>query len=806
MTNYSGSYLVELDRWGIKNDGSDAPNTTIGINNAIIWAAKNNFKEIILPKGIYLIDETKTLEPESYMTLNLNGSTLRIRDNNLPNYAIISFKRNQKFSRITNGKIEGDKNSHDYSSGGTHEGGYGIQIGSFTPSADGGNNTRFITVDNLEIFNCTGDAITVNSTFGQIFPTPTNLAASWEQGGISTTNGTLTSDLNKIRSKLTIDLSQTLIKRYGYFGLYGNGYGALGSGILCDYFDVIFYRTDNTFLSSRKQVQFFDEIEVPLGASYAKIMLHQNQIPNSSNCLINVRVPSFPQHSYIEKCNLHHCRRQGISLCGTKHIYIRDNQIHHIGGTPPQAGIDVEDGYDLNQYIYIERNNFHDNHFYDVVVVNGKSIFIKENKISYTIGGGASLAINGGADKVIITNNNLHNAKVILSGDLTFENNNLFATQINVLGTYSTRPISLYNNLFHNCKLVIDNPFPYLVKIDACRFFNDNEKLNAFSSLQWTIEFKNEPQIISNCLFEGLDVFYLTYAAATTFKGGWIFENNTFKNVKNPSLLAGTYTNCSFIGIDFLGTFANINDDLVLINCEIHSNDVNNTLINLNNLKSFVMKGCTIHKKNGHILRIVNITDYIYLKNNIFKVIDDTLPRSILQIQPSTSGNLIIENNIISAKNLNQIGMEIMESNNIESIIRNNILKKAIIKFSGKEILDHNIINSVIDPYYKMSAEPTSKYFRYGQKLENTNLMGSTFEGWVCVKAGLANNSSWKANTVFSLYEIVNANNKVYRCIVAGKSGLTAPSHTFGTAADGTVTWQYVDEKAIFKTYGFINN
>ena len=57
----------------------------------------------------------------------------------------------------------------------------------------------------------------------------------------------------------------------------------------------------------------------------------------------------FLQYTYIEKCNLHHCRRQGITVGGAKNVYIRDNDIHHIAGTDPQSGIDIEDGYDLNQ-------------------------------------------------------------------------------------------------------------------------------------------------------------------------------------------------------------------------------------------------------------------------------------------------------------------------------------------------------------------------------------------------------------------------------------------------------------------------
>lgn len=348
ILNSSSIYTLELDRWNVKNDGTDAVNTSQGINNALVWASQQGCIEVVLPKGIYLIDKQNPIEPQSYLTLNLNGSILKMETNKLTGYAIISFRKNQIYSRVTNGVIQGDRDTHDYSSGGTHEGGYGIEVGSFTPPADGGNNIRFLSLDNLDILDCTGDAITLNSTFGQISPFPTSLASSFEQGAINTTDGSLISSTTKIRSKLKIDMTQVAIVKYGYFGLYGNGFGALGSDIKCDYYDVIFYTLSNVFITSKINVQFFDEVEVPKEASYAKIVLHQGNVPVPTNCLINVRVPSFPQYTYIEKCDLHDCRRQGISVCGAKNVYIRDNNIHHIAGTNPQSGIDIEDGYDLN--------------------------------------------------------------------------------------------------------------------------------------------------------------------------------------------------------------------------------------------------------------------------------------------------------------------------------------------------------------------------------------------------------------------------------------------------------------------------
>ncbi|MFD0771225.1 right-handed parallel beta-helix repeat-containing protein [Bacillus sp. CGMCC 1.60114] len=807
-TSDLSTYVLELNRWNVKNDGTDAVNTSQGINNALVWASQQGYTEVVLPKGTYLIDKNKPIEPQSYLTLNLNGATLKMETNNLMGYAVVSFRKNQVYSRITNGIIQGDKDTHDYSSGGTHEGGRGIELG----ASDGGNNTRFVSLDNLDILDCTGDAITLNSSFGQISPFPTSLASSFEQGSISTTDGSLINSTTKIRSTLQIDMTQAAIVKYGYFGLYGNGFGGLGSGITCDYYDVIFYNSSNTFISAKINVQFFDEVEVPSGASYAKIVLNQSTVPAPANCLINVRVPSFPQYTYIEKCNLHHCRRQGITVGGAKNVYIRDNDIHHIAGTDPQSGIDIEDGYDLNQYIYIERNNFHDNQKYNIIVVNGKFIYIANNSIMNTISNAyAGIAINGGADRVIVTGNNIRLAKVFLSGDVIFSNNYVYGAQINAQGIYANRSINIFDNVFLNSKMIIDTPFPYVVKVDSCRFFNDVDKLNSLSSLyQWTLEVENEPQTISNCVFEGQDVLYLNYSTAGTFKPGWIFENTIFKNVKNPTLFAGTYTNCFFKDIVLLGAQSSTVNSLELRDCKIISTDINNTLLTVNNFKAFKMINCYIEKPNGTVLNIQNVSDDIVLSGNVIKITNDTLQRAIIILDVAFAGKqAVIQNNNVTSTNLTQVGIDNRTaSSTLQIVMKNNMSNNATMMITGKEFLQGNIINGITDPYYQMSSIPTSGYYRLGQEIRNSNPAAGGYIGWVCTLAGYANDQIWIASNYYSKGSRINFGNHVYEALNNGTSYTTRPAFSpisGSTVTDNNITWKEIGPLAVFKTFGSIS-
>lgn len=64
----------------------------------------------------------------------------------------------------------------------------------------------------------------------------------------------------------------------------------------------------------------------------------------------------------------------------------------------------------------------------------------------------------------------------------------------------------------------------------------------------------------------------------------------------------------------------------------------------------------------------------------------------------------------------------------------------------------------------------------------------------------VANPTRWSASTAYTVgQEVVSSSldattqsGKTYRCTVAGTTSSTEPSHTSGTATDGTVTWQYV--------------
>lgn len=76
---------------------------------------------------------------------------------------------------------------------------------------------------------------------------------------------------------------------------------------------------------------------------------------------------------------IHANRRQGISIVGGVRVRITNNEIHHISGTAPQFGIDIEGAGRVDKDILIQHNSFHHNTGGDIVNASGTNVYILDN-------------------------------------------------------------------------------------------------------------------------------------------------------------------------------------------------------------------------------------------------------------------------------------------------------------------------------------------------------------------------------------------------------------------------------------------
>ena len=83
----------------------------------------------------------------------------------------------------------------------------------------------------------------------------------------------------------------------------------------------------------------------------------------------------------IRNSELFDNRRQGVSIVGGMRVLIENNHIHHIQGTAPQFGIDIESLSYKSEDIRIVGNDFHHNKGGDFVNTDGKNVLFERNKM-----------------------------------------------------------------------------------------------------------------------------------------------------------------------------------------------------------------------------------------------------------------------------------------------------------------------------------------------------------------------------------------------------------------------------------------
>lgn len=81
---------------------------------------------------------------------------------------------------------------------------------------------------------------------------------------------------------------------------------------------------------------------------------------------------------------IHHNRRQGVSVVGGIRVLIEDNDIHHINGASPQFGVDLEGAGRINRDIVVVNNRFSQNQGGDFVNTDGTNVWFENNVLDQT--------------------------------------------------------------------------------------------------------------------------------------------------------------------------------------------------------------------------------------------------------------------------------------------------------------------------------------------------------------------------------------------------------------------------------------
>ncbi len=457
---YSSSYVIELSRWNIKNDGSDSIATTTGINAAMVWAKSQGYHHVVLPRGMYQVQ----MDPISFSAIVIpsdmhfempHDCTIQLQTTSSPNYNIFQLKHTYN-AKVSGGSIVGDKKTHIY------EIYVGFVRGGINPDGSLNDDPNWIRSEILDRYEHPG----LLSNF-----------RLWKIDGVSAAN------YHFYQYKDTVS-SDTLVGHRDNGGFApanptGRGWFLNEAGGIVDNNKMVF-AIDIT--SSQLTDTKIAEIRAKIDNSYYTHegghgigMLGSNNIEianvDITNCTGDGIFTGWEEHHidptqytqeqmgqqiYIQHCTIHHCRRQGISLTASNDVYVFRNKIHHIGydddgvttnfrnGTAPMFGIDIEsmvgesnipyktaerpDGLELNYRIYIDNNYIHHNTRGHFVNADGTNITLTNNTFEgYNVGG---ISSNPNYSYVKFLNNTFIGCELWVQGDnfvngAVFRNGNL---------------------------------------------------------------------------------------------------------------------------------------------------------------------------------------------------------------------------------------------------------------------------------------------------------------------------------------------------------------------------------------------
>lgn len=465
LTN-NNMYTIELERFGISNDGTNATDTTIGINNATAYAQENGYDGVIFPEGTYLIDGAKVYDSviipdadgvtgwdwrydrkgviaRSNMIYDLTGATLQIEPSATPYISPLVIGCVENF-KLLNGTIIGDRLTHKY---GTM---INMNGGELEP---GGIDDNGNPVDRRSDLNA-NDAQSVRTK---------NFIEQFEYS--DGTIGAFPSRFHVVpvlntRFNIT-DGGRCFVYFYDENGNFISRAGGDGWGGYCSFLDVPegakklkieFYweegYLDGIYALSTESI--YPTYEYNAGiilCNTSRIEIDGTEVKECvGDAIYTLPTPtkSDTSDTTIINCNLHHCRRQGISFVGDGSRYlIKDCEIHHIQGVDPQSGIDIEHHHNANNYT-LDNINFHDNRKMDFINFNGEIVEMKNCSISNIVGA------NSGGTMSIHDNNFIIPEKIrYVESFLPTKNNRIYNNYFEgaYVGFHGENSYA-YNNIF----------------------------------------------------------------------------------------------------------------------------------------------------------------------------------------------------------------------------------------------------------------------------------------------------------------------------------------------------------------------
>ncbi|WNQ12693.1 right-handed parallel beta-helix repeat-containing protein [Paenibacillus aurantius] len=516
-------YELELSRWGIYNNNTHPAETTDGLNKALKWASEQGYTVFKVPAGTYLIrkEDGKTFDDPkarinmvSNMTFLMDDkAVLQKETNGYPSYTLFKIGPGVKNVTLKGGTYRGDKDTHNYSIKGTHEGGYGI----ITSGAEK------VTIDGIKAVNFTGDGLSVGSMGSLI---DEYYAGEFKSGSVDA-KGKLIPDSSKTRLE-KISLTHPYFQIQRTFQLMHQQNLAQEAVNYIAYF----YKSDGTFLSSLdtkavNRPMGWGVNDIPAGAAYMNVVFPIAKV--DPKVYLEFWMQGVSRNVVVRNSEFAYNRRQGITVGGAQNVKIENNRIHDMKGTAPQSGIDLEAGYLLNDGVHIKGNDFYNNQAYDVVLYDGRNAIVEGNHLgSRSIG----LATTEHFKYATIVNNHFDGSNIVTYNNAAFLNNRMNDGMASFLG----KDLVLDGMQFTDTLVNLTSTVPFGIQVTNIAVTNTKKK-----NTPLTININ--PLKLTNVTIKGQAAFDSLSGNAAD---GSVFDRLSITDFTRTQLPRGTYNDCIF--------------------------------------------------------------------------------------------------------------------------------------------------------------------------------------------------------------------------------------------------------------------
>ena len=345
----------------------------------------------------------------------------------------------------------------------------------------------------------------------------------------------------------------------------------------------------------------------------------------------------------INQSNLHHCRRQGISILDSDVVNVKNTKIHHIGtfdniaGTAPMTGIDIEpaSGTKTVNSVLIDNVDIKDTTSFGIVNVNES---VKKIEI-----------LNSKIDKVNITNANIKKSNITFNGDTILKNCIIENAEAKI-GNAGTLWIAKCDIISSNFESVSKEKSQRIM-IATSKVYNTN-----FKNIVGTGSYNSNSAVDFGIVFNS-SYYYDIDSENNNYDNCAILINENIDNwiskIENSYIYVGDGTySLNNISINNSITKSNSVSKLYLNNCKVNNSGtfgtckkyLTNTYFSIENLTSGILQfpsGSSCDKSTiqikGNMTK--NGLNFIKFSNNSKVILDKYNSINKIDNQYSTEGN-----------------------------------------------------------------------------------------------------------------------------------------------------------------------